>query len=265
MFQMEIYLNADILSHILKYLDKDSSFDFLNIATFMIKYRQMLYDKYLFCDDRIMNREICKRIKKVICETPNNVNKYTNLILLIIDGCGTFNDPLINLPSTIQSIKIFSDEFNQTLDYLPKSLLSLDILYRNTFSKAQFNQPINNLPKTLKSLYIDIDNFNQSLDYLPNDLQKLKIKNTLQFNQPIDKLPRSLISLELLYCDAFDQSINNLPENLQSLMIHHCVKFNQKINKLPQNLKSLRITECGLFDYSQLCDVIPESFERKIW
>lgn len=259
---METYLNFDTLSNILQFLNKNSSFNFLNIASFMLQYRQMIYDKYLFDDEKIMDREICRRIKKVTCETLKRIDNYASLVTLEIDNKNdSFDESLINLPPTIQSIVLNSNKFNRTLNELPKSLLSLKIVYSDPITKSKFNQSVDNLPDTLTSLYIDTDYFNQSLDYLPDGLQKLTINNNEHFNQPIDKLPKSLVSLGIRYCDEFNQSTNNLPENLQSLEISCCDNFNQQIDKLPPYLKSLKIMECESFNYTQSQDKFPKDLE----
>lgn len=63
---MEQLLSQDILFHILKYLDRNNSFNLLNIATFMNPMRRLLYEKYHFNHEAIINNEIKKYINHLI-------------------------------------------------------------------------------------------------------------------------------------------------------------------------------------------------------
>jgi hypothetical protein len=75
---------------------------------------------------------------------------------------------------------IFGNYFNQKVDQLPNSILSL------TFGNS-FNQSIDNLPQKLTSLTFR-NNFNQNVDLLPNSILSLTFGYC--FNQPVDNLPK---------------------------------------------------------------------------
>lgn len=213
---MESYLNSDIIQSILRFLDKTSSFSFLNTANFMIQHRSQLYDKYYFYDNRVNNEpqnshssnsfapsfnkedQLRTKIKHLICANIQSIHFHTNLSSLEI-FCSSFDKPLINLPRTLQR-------------------LTISHCY-------QFNSSINDLPETLQSLTIfNCWAFNQPLDHLPNNLQSLKLCFCNSFNQPFDNLP-NLKTLKLSSCNEFNHPITHLHEKIKSIMIHKIIKI----------------------------------------
>lgn len=120
---------------------------------------------------------------------------------LIFSDNSEFNQPLDNLPSTLEYLKL-GYGYNQPLDNLPSGLVSLTVGDR-------FNRPIDKLPPKLKNLtlgqYFDCD-----LKMLPKTLECLKFThaysrygiNKIQFNKSLDYLPKSLT--ELIICGDTD-------------------------------------------------------------
>ena len=125
---MEHCLFFDIVNHILSYLDKNSSFNFLNTIKIMGQYKQILYNKYVFRHTKIENDKVKKHIKhlKIFKHFPS-LTDYTNLISLelwYLVG-KQYNDIILKLPNEIQSLTIINDVFNHSLDILPEHLTLL--------------------------------------------------------------------------------------------------------------------------------------------
>ena len=143
-----------------------------------------------------------------------------------------FNEPICNLPNTIESVNIYNKYFNYSLD---------------------------NLPNGLKELVLN-QRYNQPLDFLPSELQFLKFSLGSIFSHSLDNLPQQLKLLEIPY--LYNQEINCLPDSIEEIRIgiktmknddsiyylestyavwDDVQFFNKKIKKLPNNLKRLFI------------------------
>src|SRR5207245_621169 len=94
----------------------------------------------------------------------------------------------INLLKNITHIK-FTSLFNQPIDNLPDSLISL--IFGNSF-----NQPIDNLPNSLQYLTFGC-NFRYSFKILPKNLTHLTLGCCNDSYELLDYLPNSLIYLHL--------------------------------------------------------------------
>jgi hypothetical protein len=247
---MDLHLNLDIVTHILKYLSKDESFNFLNVASFMEPSRKILYGKYLFDHDKVPISHK-KYIKKVKCKYLQGIQFYENLVYLGIYN-NDFDYPIDNLPESLKTLNIVSSCFNQPLDNLPKNLLHLKTygVYYNQIIKNlpekletleirsyKFNQPLDNLPNSLAILKMDCENFNHPLDSLPNNMQSLSIVSN-SFNQMVNSLPKTLKGLEI-GSPLFANSIDYLPNTLRILVINS-KNFNQNISH-SQSLEQLFI------------------------
>ncbi len=110
--------------------------------------------------------------------------------LYILGDESAFDEPINNLPSTLEILHIESIIFNQNLD---------------------------NLPEGLKDLRIYTDSFTHSLSYLPNALEKLELKS---FN---------LCCGSFLCFDNFKDNFMSLPNNIKSINIdgYYLQNFNQ--------------------------------------
>ena len=151
---MEQYLCPDIVINILRFLDKDTSFHFLNIAKFMEPNKHLLYEKYKFNGIHIENNNIKQHIKNL---------GYYNYIYPIkqID---------IELYTNLRYLSVWQNNLGNSLDILSEHLHTLQIV------DNYYNQPQINLPSTLKILSIQSHAFDQPLENLP-DLEKLVIFN----------------------------------------------------------------------------------------
>lgn len=144
-----------------------------------------------------------------------------------------FNHPVEELPINLETLTIESDNFNYSLDYLPKKVKKLRVW-------GIFNLPIDNLPTSLEHLSIG-QFFNKSVDNLPHNLKELYLGR--DFNKPVNKLPPNLQFLSLNV--FFNQSLDKLPSKLENLWIlnsNYIIRSsNFSFNNLPEGLKSLRI------------------------
>lgn len=193
---METYLQYDIVSIILSYLNKKSSFNFLDSAKFLSPYRKILYGKYTFLKPKILNDHILEHIKTLLCSFVNNISKYKTLRTLTIDN-DSFSEPLKHLPGTLQSLTIISSHFNRSINYLPKFLT-----YLNINSKI-FDKFVDKLPITLKTLklncngYSDVSENGSLLNDLPIGLESLSLEK-YDFNDYVpDSFPINLKKLTL--------------------------------------------------------------------
>lgn len=189
-----------------------------------------------------------------------DLSYLNNLLILNLDGCIEFNEPLFNLPNSLVEL-ILGPAFNQSLDYLPINLEKLYICSNGDIS--QFNQPLDNLPKRLKWLwFFHNSKFNQPINNLPDSIEVLNLGQS--FNHPIDNLPENLIFLSFGYAlqrigldSAFNCKINNLPRNLKFLILGN--NFNHSINNLPKSIEVLAIFN---FNYNCTIQRLPKKLSR---
>lgn len=257
---MEYPFQIDIISNILPHLDKDSSFNFLNISERMTPARIILYGRYLFNHCKIKNDKIKQYIRNIrvlnikyateyenlkslqICDNDFNETIYDlprNIKSLLILG-SKFNQPLNNLPNTIRSLTILSCAFNQPLDNLPQSLETLLI---NNISNWSFNQPLDGLPQSLKTLIVRCNGFRHPLDQLPKTLQLLSFRCN-RFDFPLDELPTDLQVLDIHCTNKIVYPFTNLPETLEKFSLVGGLmgeRYDVDYNKLPKSLKSITI------------------------
>lgn len=157
------------------------------------------------------------------------------------DLSNQFIDNLLH--ENITHIDMLWSNFNQTIDFLPNSLLHLRL-------STHFNQPVNNLPNKLISLCIG-PYFNQNVDNLPHSLQNLIFQNYSNINNnnnndllskyTLDKLPPNLIYLNIYGHLRNGIKCDNLPNNLQYLVLR-CSKL--PIENLPCNITELILGGC---------------------
>lgn len=165
---MEQYLTHDVVLNILNFLNKDNSFNFVNIAKCMMPLRKVLYGKYFFTYNKIPN-EIKKDIRRIKCNCSDVVD---NMVLDHLDlSCNAHTigyqyiktspcKTIINSQPQ-KSIEIWCDSFNHTLDNLPHSLKSLTL-----FHCRNYRQVLNKLPPHLTTLNI-IDMHEMKISNLP--------------------------------------------------------------------------------------------------
>lgn len=236
---MEPYLCSDIINNISQFLDKKATFNFFNIAKFMVKYRHLIYDKYLFDIEMVQTCKISYQIKHLKCCNLKLIHVYPNLISLEIRN-EYFKSKIANLPLGLKKLVINSHDFNLPLDNLPENLESLIIKgrichYPTIFENSHFNKPMDKLPKKLLQLEITSERFDQSLDNLPSSLQSLIITSN-RFNQTLDYLPKTLHTLKIMN-RHFDKPLNLLPENLNTLVISPL--YNLNFDALPKSIKNI--------------------------
>ena len=236
---MEHYFQPDIVTNILPFLDKDSSFHFLNIAKFLKPQKQILYGKYLFFCYRLDNA--CKQYichVKVKC-IPTDIDKYVNLMSMEIND-DEFDSPIYRLPNNLQSLRIITEKFNQQLDHLPKNLQELHVHDKSEYHKSfGFKQFFDKLPENLKSLSLISEKYNLSINNLPNGLQNLILSDVLE--KVTVKFPKSLQSL-YIQGHLIKQSFDDLPNTLINLTIRSN-HYDKSLDNLPPNLRSL-IVDC---------------------
>jgi hypothetical protein len=297
---MEHYFNHDIIANILHFLNKNDSFNLLNISTNMTPLRKILYGKYLFDHNKLNNDDLKPFIKYLKSDNVYNFIPYANLYSLETTNV---SKPINNLPETLSLLIIINANGGNDLciEQLPINLTNLEInncpydiidLIENLPRKLEelkitsnrFNHPINNLPNTLKFLMIDGHDFCQSLDNLPENLETLIIY-TQMLNHPYDKLPKKLKKF-WLSSDSFNETFDYLPDSLENLEIYNDnfngllnhlpknlrhfgflgMRHNQQFNNLPNTLKSLELYFCD--DFNQSLNHLPnalESFSIQAW
>ena len=230
---MEYYLFQDIVFSLLKHLNKNSSFNFVNASKHLYINKPILYHKYVYDRKKIKNDNIKKYVRHINYIELDFVHEYEKL--MEIHNCFYLD----NL-----------DCVDKCLQKLIKNIM----VFKNPQDLSGFSK--------LTSLSIDDNEFNQPLNNLPNTLTRLTLSCCIKFNQPLDNLPRTLISLILSYCSAFNQPINNLPITLKSLSIHGYA-FNQSLDNLPTSLNSLRIISSA---FNQPLNHLPASLNLlRIW
>ena len=112
---------------------------------------------------------------------------------------GDFNNPIDNLPYTLENLYITSNKFNQSLDFIPHSLTSLVI------RSSSFNHPISNLPPNLLDLtlisYYNKGDIKFTQDNFLNLPENLKILNvSAKFNLDIDTIQNKYPNLKIKVC-----------------------------------------------------------------
>jgi len=182
-----------------------------------------------------------------------------NSKLLIEDGIekiifgNKFNKPIGHfgygsfLPKTLKILEL-SDNFNQSIDFLPDGLISLHFS-----KKSEFNQIITKLPVSLEILRFG-DKFDKAILFLPPSLKILEFGNN--FNQPLDPLiyPNKLFTIS--FGNLFNQYIDELPDSLEN------IKFGDNFNRefiFPRNLKYIEFGKA--FDQS-IVDKIPNNIRK---
>lgn len=139
-----------------------------------------------------------------------------------------FNYPIMNLPNSIESIKIIGGPFNHSIDNLPSGLKELTL-------NNKYNQPLDYLPPSLQILkFMSFSIFSHRLDNLPNSLKLLEIP--ILYNHDINNLPDSIEELRIGVKTMANDENFYFPESLENENL-----FNKHIKKIPTNLKKLFI------------------------
>jgi len=272
----KIYFFEDIIYNILAYLDKNDSFNFINICKSVMKCKYYLYKKYVFNYNALTSiNEFMHHIESIKSTQIIQFKelKFNNLIKLdfklnnldkpILDD--DFKIMLSNLPKTLLSFSIEYYQFNLPLSELIKDQINLKVL---NISSDVFDYPLDNLPLGLENLHINSSHFDQSLTKLPITLQNLYIFSN-KFKYPLDCLPKNLQSINLICCNHNtildfkylpnlislkinneSPSFTNFPENLTELQIsnNYIDSFSQLGNFFKINLKILRLSSVNFND-----------------
>lgn len=137
---MEVYFTFDTVTNILEYLDKDDSFNLLDIAKFMKPSRKILYGKYVFDHNKIDN-DIRQYVRNLKCNDIANMAYYKNLVSLTIRNCYFVREKnYVRFSESIKSLTLWDCEdsnYPYYLKILPKSLQSLTITYNNIMDLQQ--------------------------------------------------------------------------------------------------------------------------------
>jgi hypothetical protein len=129
--------------------------------------------------------------------------------------------------------------FKKDIDYLPHSLLSLELGYCcglpifpsiNCGSRYIISMGHNWLDRIAHRNISSY--FNRPLDHLPSSLIHLTL--SCCFNCPLDNLPPSLLSMLFREPSSFNQPLDHLPTSLTHLAIPP--NFNHPLNYLPSSL-----------------------------
>jgi FNIP Repeat len=155
-----------------------------------------------------------------------------------------------HLPPSLTHIS-FGIHFNQSIDNLPTSLLSLEFLLVGIF-----NQPVDHLPNSLTELSFN-KSFNQPVDHLPSSLRKITFGR--QFDQPIDYFPQSLTHLNFDH-GGFDREVDYLPSSLTYLSVGY--SFNQPVDYLPPSITHLHL---GVRFNQHVHNLPPKLIELKVY
>lgn len=112
---------------------------------------------------------------------------------------GDFNNPIDNLPYTLEDLYIVSITFNQSLDFLPHSLTSLHI------ESLCFTHSVSNLPPNLLNLTIIPPRFYRKLEFTKDNFlnlpENLKILNvSAKFNLDINAIQNKYPNLKIKVC-----------------------------------------------------------------
>ena len=169
------YLFPDIVFNLLKFLDKNNSFRFINASKFLAISKINLYNSYVFDHTKMKNSEIKKKVRYVKNININEFSVYENLWYVYNEfNLETIKNLNVSYAKFIKKIKV-----NMTGEL---SLNKFSNLTSLTISCNTFNQSLDSLPNTLNSLIVDSNAFNQSLDSLPNTLNELDISSSSMFN-----------------------------------------------------------------------------------
>lgn len=229
-------MNIDILCIILKYVNSSTSNDIKNVSKKfhnivfgeknMIVYLHIVPEEILLSNSLGAVIKRCRHIYYPYKRLQNVINCiYNNITMLTI--CDTFDESIDCLCNLRLTHLYLGENFNHSVDNLPKSLKYLEFWGSNGFSR--FHQPINNLPDGLTHLKLSVF-WNGSIDRFPNSITHLVLGQN--FNHSVDKLPNKLTHLTFNY--YFNQPINNLPNSITHLSFG--VSFNMPILNLPRNL-----------------------------
>jgi hypothetical protein len=174
------------------------------------------------------NFKIPKNIEylKINFQLPN-IEEYTNLKVLVLDASQNtqFNEPLDNLPASLEWLEIGS---------------------------LQFNHPLTNLPPGLKVLIFAqnriwnyYDGYRHSLDRLPSGLEVLHFPDFCSQQNEIylanfENLPPFLKILAIPQVMPDDINYDCLPDSIEILEWPAFRKCYQKISRFPANLKKIK-------------------------
>lgn len=178
----------------------------------------------------------------------------SNIDTLLIDKSWNFplrkfvDGKLITLPKNIHTLyigsgskRIFSCDFNQSIDYLHNGLEKFML------NSTSFNQPLDNLPSTLTQLKINCNQVkNIDVSYLTN-LKKLE-----SYTSNFVSIPRSVYHLILnnptqildLNCNVSILEINQL----KSMAMFYYESTSDTLGKIPDSVEHLIIK--SIKDYS---------------
>lgn len=177
----------------------------------------------------------------MICNTKSlYLEKVSNIIGFPknLEKLKIFDCPKINLDNLPFIKKLYLQNPDCNLDFLPSSLEKLKIKYN-------YKKPLRNLPNQLKTLKLEFRD-KYVLDYLPNSIETLILKYDIQFLS----IPQNLKFLEI--------HSNDCLIDIKNTQIQEIILNCPKIINLPHNLKKLTIL-------SNLLEIdLPETLEELI-
>lgn len=172
---------------------------------------------------------------------PNYINEFKNLKTLILNfdtnnrDYEDFNEPLDNLPPTLEWLEINSTSFYQPLKNLPPNLKVL--LFGQCYIiqyKDGYQHSLEFLPSSLEVLW-----FPENIPMSPYDSKYL---NTL-YLADLQHLPPKLKILYIPQCINENMNFDNMPDSIEILVWDEFRTYykNNKITRFPANLKKIKI------------------------
>jgi hypothetical protein len=177
-----------------------------------------------------LNKVIPYNLEYLVVNFPiSNIEKFVNLKTYIISSefdYDNFNEPLDNLPASLEWLAIYPKKFNQPLDNLPSGLKYLNVgRNRLWYYFDGYSLPLNNLPASLEILYFPEIISLDGLDYSAN----------------LRNLPTNLKILDIPEYIPSNMNFNNLPDSLEIIVWNNFIKNYEDIAKFPENLKEIYV------------------------
>jgi len=177
-----------------------------------------------------LNEVIPYTLEYLVVNFPiSNIEKFAYLKTYIISSefdYDNFNEPLDNLPGSLEWLAVYPKKFNQPLDNLPSGLKYLNVgQNRLWYYFDGYSLPLNNLPASLEILYFPEIVSLDGLDYPAN----------------LRNLPTNLKILNIPEYIPSNMNFNNLPDSLEIIVWNNFIQNYEEIKKFPKNLKEIYV------------------------
>lgn len=175
-----------------------------------------------------------------------NIEEFTNLKILILDGFqnSEFNEPLNNLPTSLEWLEIHSLEFNQPLANLPPNLKVLIFGQNRIWNYYDgYYHSLDGLPSSLEVLHfpecmsLDGKQYLANLINLPSSLKILRIPRVMPNDMNYDCLPDTIEIIEWFEFRKCYKQISRFPANLKKILCYFDnINNDEKIKKYFENM-----------------------------